>query len=348
MNITKFKLLGGGFSGIEVEAIEGIRQGKVMIMDHVKRTRGLPLSKELIEEIQGLKYFFLNLTSHWIDPFNKYFDLNTYILSDIVISEETHKMITGQKLLHDIWNHTKINGASIKSGGCIIMGEIEVVEGKKLGLATPFITEEDDVSFYVELMEKMNNITEHLNEFLTAHALPEHVDQEMMKMIGEKVSETERLTDDDMEERLMNKFIDKGIIVMVENGDTTTVHTSTKSIDSKNVNDAKMVDEMISDMNKKDVLVDTPSEEEKLMEEIILEKKSKKQPKGNLASDKNFPDLSDEIPKPQRGSVESVPSGGTIEDLEYSENLGISKDIIHERPEPVETEDNPENNKGEW
>ena len=166
MNISKFKILDGGLSGVRIESIEKMPHENMMFLDDVQRTRKVPLSDELRNKIQNLKYFYLNLTSHWISPFNNYFDLSEYKLGPLV--EKDGKMPQGQSLLHDIWNHTKITGVTIKNGGFVITGEIEVVEGKKIGIATPFITEEDDLSFYLDARKHIENIMNDLPRLLKA------------------------------------------------------------------------------------------------------------------------------------------------------------------------------------
>jgi len=355
MNITKFKLISSGVGGIEVQAIEGIRQKNMIILDHVTRVRELPIPKPILEKINSLKYFYLNLTSHWIEPYNKYFDLNKYEILPPEKNASDGKMPKAQQLLYDIWNHTRITGATVKSGGFVITGDIEVVEGKKIGIPTPFITEEDDVSFYIMTMEKIDSIMNEISDYLTSHALPEHVDKDMMLALGARIVEDERLTDDQMEERLLDRFIEKGIIVMVDSESSekheTKLHTGTGVIDS----------------DKMEEVTEEKEEEEEIVNEEIEEKKPiVKLPKGNLVSDKGFPDMSGDVPvektdyeKETDLPVQGDGDGGNISDLEYSQDLGMEQKVEDEdkgnssmsREDVMSDEDEPvqdEKFKAEW
>ena len=353
MNISKFKLRSGGLDGVIIEGIEKMPHENMMYLDDVSRTRKVPLSDELREKIQNLKYFYLNLTSHWIPPFNKYFDVKEYKLLPIVLVND--QVPQGQSILHDIWNHTKITGVTIKNGGFVLTGEIEVVEGKKLGIATPFITEEDDLSFYMDAIKKIEDIMEDLSSAIETRALPMPKDKaQMMISFGEKPEDVESLSMDEIEQKLMNRLIEKGAIIMMDEssfqhkeiGDgssKSTLNTNTKSIDSGNMPEAELHSEEADDEEK--------SDEEAVAE--ILEARSKVDAKkeakmkvakkamgSTLVSDAKFNvDMNSEIPKAVPGKAkEDIPEGGSLEEMEYSANLGMSDQQGDENME----------NKGEW
>jgi hypothetical protein len=357
MNISKFKLLEGGLSGVRIESIEKMPHENMMFLDDVSRTRKVPLSDELRAKIQNLKYFYLNLTSHWIPPFNAYFDLQEYKLGPLV--EKDGKQPQGQTLLHDIWNHTKITGVTIKNGGFVITGEIEVVDGKKIGIPTPFITEEDDLSFYLDARNKIELIMEDLAVALDSRALPMPKDKQMSIAFGEKPEEVEAMDMDELEQRFIDRLMEKGAIIMMNDdnfqhkgvGDGSskaTLHTGTGSIDSHNVPEAELHKEDNEEKSEEE-----KSEEEKSDEEQVKDivsnaaerrsekmKKAKKAAGSTLVADKKFNvDLNEDVPKvidPE--NIESNPEGGSMEDLEYSQNLGLSDQASNDESD----------NKSEW
>lgn len=346
MNISKFKLRSGGLDGVIIEGIEKMPHNNMMYLDDVSRTRKVPLSDELRDKIQNLKYFYLNLTSHWIPPFNKYFDLKEYKLLPIVLVND--QVPQGQSILHDIWNHTKITGVTIKNGGFVITGEIEVVEGKKLGVATPFITEEDDLSFYMDAIKKIEDIMEDLSNAIETRALPMPKDKaQMMISFGEKPEDVESLSMDEIEQKLVNRLIDKGAIIMMDEnafqhkeiGDgssKSTLNTNTKSIDSNNMPEAEIHTDDNENVDSDGVPTEKVIEQEKSKKQVP----TKKNAGSSLVSDAKFNvDMNNDIPKavPSK-SKEDIPDGGSLEEMEYSANLGMSDQQQEENME----------NKVEW
>jgi hypothetical protein len=313
MNISKFKLISGGWIGIQVEAIESVVQGAVTILDKVSRTRPYPVPDYIRNGIQKLKYFYLNLTGHWVEPFNKYFDMDTY---EMKVPEGGSVESRSYVILQSLLNHTEITGVSTRNAGFCITGTIETVEGKKMGYSTPFITEEDDVSFYIEATDKINIIIDDIAKLLRSTKAIEFNAGNVAKAIGMSTEVTEGLSKQEMIDLVIEGLHQRGAIVL-EPGDyidniegtakdegKTTLHTGTKSIDSHNMPEAEV---------------------EKDTKNISKTTDKKSIGKGTLASDKNFPLLDD---KPVNISREDkdIPEGGSIEDLEYSENMGLSRE----------------------
>ena len=77
MEIEKFKLVDNGSSGIEVWGQEYLRSTvnkRMSVIDLVHRRRRTAVSKDITQRINRLKYYFLNITGHWVKPYNKFFD----------------------------------------------------------------------------------------------------------------------------------------------------------------------------------------------------------------------------------------------------------------------------------
>jgi hypothetical protein len=313
MNISKIKLINGGLSGVEIEAVVPARHGNVTILDNAKLTRKFPLPDEFRNKIQGLKYFFLNLTGHWIEPYNKNFDLSEYKIKFPTPEEEPTKSFL---LLQSVMNHTIITGISVKSSGFTLQGTIETVEGKKMNLVTPFVTEEDDVSFFTEAMDKIGSIYDDIAGFMERPtALPFNA-KEALEASGVNTSDMGTLSADEMVNMVMQKFADSGAIVLMNEDmqekpkelgeeagkkpDSVKVHTKTGSIDGRNIPEAENHDD--SQENKEEPPVKTV----------------KKSAGSTLAADSNFPDLD----TGKIGSKADNPASD-LEAMEYSHNMGI-------------------------
>ena len=167
MKVLKFKLLKGGDEGIKIDAKEYLPSGNVKIVDDVSRTRKIMISDNLRAEIKKLKYFFLNLTGHWIGPYQKFYDKETYSLIDVQADAENAHI-----LVKNLWNKTEITGAkATENEGFLITGTIETVEGKKMGFTTPWVTADDDIGFFYDAMDVISQIATGIAEYVTNMAI---------------------------------------------------------------------------------------------------------------------------------------------------------------------------------
>lgn len=197
LEISKFKLIDFGAGGIEIEGREATPFVKgYHVLDDIKRRRKIGLPHEVIMKIQELKYYFLNLTGHWIDPFNDYFDLHTL---EIKSGDPTLIKKKGFELLHNIWSRTSVTGMSITETGFFITGTINVVENKTIGITTPFITEEDDLGFFTDAYQKIEECTKLIISSLShpsIEAAKEHL----------SVAESKDLSDAQVEQIVLEKL----------------------------------------------------------------------------------------------------------------------------------------------
>lgn len=308
MEITKFKLLNGGNDGIYVEAKEYLSAGTYKIVDNVKRTRKIMLSDELKEKIKKLKYFFLNLTGHWISPYSKYYDAE----SGTLLKVEHSEVPKPQLLVKDLWNKTEITGAKSSNDGFLLTGKIETVEGKMLGLATPFITEDDDIGFFTECMEILDKIAIGISEYLHAQAIPIEAAK---KLIPKELIDGK--TKDEIVQLVVDRFENTGAIIMIsENnklsetikGNDTKLHEGTKNIDGENL-------PTVSESQDKKVA-----------------------PFGKPASEREFPaDLSKDIPEEKKASDSKVAED--LGNLEHTENMGGDLENTNMDGNPGKSED---------
>ena len=242
LQISKFKLIDQGRGGIEIEGRESmVMKGGYAVVDKIKRERRLMLAPDVVAKIQELKYFFFNLTAHWLPPFNKYYDVTNHRLADIELDDQG-RMKQGQSMLRNLWSNTDITGISYKNGGFVITGQIHSVENKKVVINTPFITEADDVGFFSDAIDKINECVQLIIEYLDRKELPVY-DPKMLLSADE-------LKDEDISNisrKVVDKLVDKGLIVLVNDSDDyprlpfdtskaeTTIHEDTGSIDGGNL-----------------------------------------------------------------------------------------------------------------
>lgn len=342
MSVSRIKLLNNGWGGIEVNATEIMHQGNFNIIDEVKRRRPLPVSDDIRKKVESLKYFYLNLTRHWMTPFNKYFDMTTYSVID---PKEGETPTPSYEMMKTLLNSTEITDIAVSASGFIISGKLEVISGKKIAITTPNVTEEDDVSFFLDAMDKINYIMEAVNGMIYSPKALEFDARTAAKHAQIK----EAFDDEQSTEDIMKLFVDKLAgrgLVYIQDGPysepkkveqdnnnphtNTTLHTNTSSIDSLNVADVIVHNEEPEPEPEPEPGTtddshignaepdDSNAGMEPTEDQIILEKDKKDIGKGTLTSNKKFPKLGDET----EDFNKEIPDDGTLESFEFSENLG--------------------------
>ena len=338
LEITKFKLIDGGRSGITIEAREGVQlSGNYQVIDKVSRERKLILPDTIIAKIQQLKYYFFNCTGHWMAPFNAYYDLNAHEVLPMV-ADENGKVKSGHEILHKLWQRTEITGVSFKSGGFVITGKIESVEGKKTVINTPFITEEDDLGFFSSAVEKIEECVKDIVMHFSTHALPSYRPETILSEEEMKGLNMKELTD-----IVVNKLVDRNMIMLIkdEGGEEEPMDTithSSKTIDSDNIPNGSIEDiepdvepdiepdpEFVEDIPQVDPEVARKMEEADAAIRAKLSE-NEKPVFGAPASDTEMPD--------EFKSKDKV-APKDLESLEHSENMGLGGE---ERP-ATETDD---------
>lgn len=312
MQIKSFKLINDGYDGIKVIYLEPIKIKKAThSIDSIDRTRNYPVSVALKGKIAGLTYFFLNLTRHWVAPFNKYFNLTTYDLTPV---DPNSEMASGEGILRNLWNDTTITGASINNGDIIITGKINVFGDKEMGMATSSVSVEDDFGFYDELKNRLDEIADMITELISQKQIESSTET---LMISQNVEGAEKMTPDELADVMLERLSKKGVVIMQQDDDSPaaigdgsedndSVKNNNNPIDSDNIPEAESVDPG----NKTDP----------------------KEVGSTLASESDFPDLGDKE-GPAQGSA--LPKGeGNMADYEHSENMGSESE-----PGPEEAKD---------
>lgn len=310
MQIKKFKLINDGYDGIKVTYAEAIKVNKAAAIDQIDRTRNLPVPIALKGKIAGLTYFFLNLTRHWVGPFNKFFNLTTYDLNPVNTDEE---MSQGEGILRALWNDTTITGASINNGDIILTGKINVFGDKTMGLATATICAEDDFGFYEELKTRLDDLADDISELMEQKDIV--LDANQMMFSFPDTEDGEKLTADELADKMLEKLSDKGVVILEMDAGPAA----------------------IGDGKKKDSLKENkaPIDKDNLQEAgEVNEGDGKANPGGDLASESDdiFDKAAGEDDNVKMG--ENIPKGaegGDLSQYEHSESMGEESE-----PEPDE------------
>ena len=257
LDIAVFKLIDGGRGGIIIEGQETVQLSKnYQIIDVVKRTRKLIVPGAIIERVQELKYYFLNCTGHWMAPFNNYYDMANHKCKALEPGPDG-KIKAGQEMLKNLWNKTEITGISYKSGGFVITGTVEAIEGKKVVINTPFITEEDDLGFFSDAINTISDSVHEIVGYFATNELPEFKPETFLSEEEMKGLDMKELTD-----KVIDKLVDRNMIMLVNDEgeqkaieETTEkkskVSTSKKNIDAKNLPIVNHDDEEETDADRK-------------------------------------------------------------------------------------------------
>lgn len=312
LEITKFKLIDAGRGGITIEGRESIQlSNQYQVIDIIKRTRKLVLPPDVISGVQKLKYFFLNCTGHWMPPFNKYYDIVENKALPIEPGPDG-KIKDGQEMLKNLLNKTEITGISYSLGGFVITGTIEAVQGKKVGISTPFISEEDDLGFYSSAVECIENCVHSVINTFSSNALPQFDPKTVLseeEMKGLDMGELTNLVVEKLVDRNMIMLVkDEGPDALPENTDTKTkISVGNRSIDSHNLPE--------SEEHEPEVRPDD-DEQESYADRAIRENlnANSKNVFGKPASDREMP---------EEFQAKDKVSGKDLEGLEHSENMGL-------------------------
>jgi len=335
MQIKKFKLINDGYDGIKVSYAEAIKVEKAAAIDTIERTRNIPVPIVLKAKIAGLTYFFLNLTRHWVAPFNNYFNLTTYDLKPIETGKK--EMKKSEELLRNLWNDTTITGASINNGDIILTGKINVFGDKVMGLATPTICAEDDFGFYEELKVRLDEIGDDVADLLSQTEIA--LDATQMMFSFPDAEDGKEMTADELAETMLEKLSDKGVVILdagpaqLPQDTKTSMKASKNPVDKANIPEAK---EEKGKEKKKDDDKPPVSQDQKnkdIKEHVESEKQgggTSAQDRGTMVSDKDFP-TDDDDPTKLGSDLPQGHAGGDLSQYEHSENMGTDAG-----PEPGE------------
>lgn len=243
MKLKKIKLVDKGYGGIILDGIEPVKGEDIVHLDDVQRERHVPVPGHVLNTFAPLKYFYLSITGHWIGAYDKYLDRNGYTISDPGDQDNIGKAYMA---LRALWDATVITQVVLDQKGFRFLGSIEAVENKPVSINTPRITIDDDLGFYSDAIDKIEECMKACFDFVNQVSLPSA--EESRKYLTDRGSnkEKERVSDmseDELTASVLDKIAEKGYIIIadethqeelkaIESDEKISVHSS-RSIDSE-------------------------------------------------------------------------------------------------------------------
>jgi len=169
--IASFKLHKKGEEGIEISSEQlskSLKQEAENIdkvyEDKVNTYRKNSVPAPIMDAISRLKYYFLNLTGHWISLYEPYFDKVTMKIKPL--PNEPKK---GHVYLQTLWQSTDVTQGKFTENSLQIMGVLDIVDSKPLSINPPVVTAEDNLEWYEDAKDQVRVIFDLLvNYFSTA------------------------------------------------------------------------------------------------------------------------------------------------------------------------------------
>lgn len=328
MNITSFKLVKNGFGGIEISGYEyfSAKDGKAVVDDIKGRKRKIPLSPILINDIQKLRYAFLNLTGHWIKAYN---DFMIGTIEPMPLEEDS---IAPHQYLKSLWDRAKILEVSIDADGFKIKGEIRIAEEKSITITTPAINANDDFTFFHDTMVLLDDIVGQINDyFKSGKNQLEDAKQYLLELFEDnnKVKdELEEKTDDELSEMYQDHLEKAGaIILMPPSGADAIGESQTEILENKNGLSEKKEDlddsEDVSNENGPHDDIDKETDIKELSQENIDSKKEINSESGPSLDNEKIDDS--DLPEPGPDNIDNDDSNeNDLSNKEYSENMNDS------------------------
>lgn len=216
MEIKKFKLLGEGFTGIEIEGTDVKHKEDTDVFVDLKMTYKVPVPADLIELLQGLKFYFLKITELLPEIAEDYFDHEYNLPKMKDYSKGVDKSIYAHtnKLIQNIF----ITGFRYDGNSVLITAKMKGFEDLTFAINTPIVQFamirvgfEDDLERLVRDIKK--NVTNFVED-VKLRKMPARQylldlfqkDEEMRQSInGMSEAETEKMQ--------IEKLTEKGFIV---------------------------------------------------------------------------------------------------------------------------------------
>jgi len=247
----------------------------------------------ILSAIGKLKHYFLRICGYWLPIFDQYYDSGTKMPMEL-----GDKPKQGLIYLHELWRSVHVTQVKIDMNGFAILGQIEILDGKPLNLNPSRVTPDDMVDYYQQARDQIEIIMRLLYAFFSTMAIGdiESVRKFMLQNADENMKkELSNYSDDQILNRLMDKFSQKGYIIGM---DELIEHE---------------IEEPVLDESSPDVELESEPEPESESTEKVPEA-----PKQQMA---DYTPPVEKVPNPygppaaEKGQAEIVP-----EEAQYSEN----------------------------
>lgn len=280
MEISKVKLKNSGVKGAEItyKQIEEIKS-RSYNNENVKKCHA-PVPKELKSNFNKLKFHLLNVSGHWKETFNKYFDMSSFTI-DKNYKPKPSDIDGAYSELTTLINNTEILSVRATKIDFLIEATIKVLNSnKKIKLKTPLIDIEDDYGYFDDVIEIIHDgIFMETQKYLTGEAAADSTQftldffttQEGLK--EEEAEEKVNNMTEDEREAFMDDFLSKhGVLFSseelgLENGTSTEEKPAFVKEEKKQEEKGKTV--RLTPKNKKKPSIKTIAEAEETGEVMI-------------------------------------------------------------------------------
>lgn len=304
MKIESIKLMDSGYQGLVITGKEYFQtENGVAIVDDITRTRKIGLGKETIMTTTKLKYYFLVLTRHWLESYNKFYNRDTHEILPFPEKDPSPVHV----YLREIMCATTITGLKLTEKGFIITGSIDSVNTKKININTPLITPDDDAGFFYEAEDHMKKIIIEVVREIKQGQIPKYTKDELIRISKNTVKEgVEGMTEEQMHDKVVEDIQRRGGVILYADDESPdfdyvgqvvipdkqlSLNMSTKNIDSQNLEDAgaKAEEDTAPEaIDDKDITEAVVTEAEAKEPASSGKQKSKKKSGSTLASEKSF------------------------------------------------------------
>lgn len=216
------------------------------------------------------------------------------------------------------------------------MGKINVFGDKVIGIATPTVTPEDDLGFYAEAKERLDEIADDIIELINIQALPEYSKEQLELAFG---IDADELNTAEITEKVMENLAERGALIIMD------AQPAIEGKKKKEEGSAELkADTGSIDGDNHEVAEEAPPEPEpepEPMDETPPVKEAGD--KSTLASegDISYPDDTDQS---ERGKdVPPSADGPTMDNLEHSENMGGTAGVEEDEEFPDDDPDGESN-----
>jgi len=262
LKIKSVEVINEGFLGLTIEGDEYLPskdKSSEFTIDTIKRTRYTILPFEIRNSFKKLIYFYLQITGHWLSPFNKFLNDDGSFLIGIESEDEATNTYF---MLKKLWDSVKIKKFKIQENAFTIIGSIETIKKKPISITTPKITiDDEDIEFYGDAIQVIEDICKDINEFLNSNVLPTSKDErDMLSTVGsDRVKETlDTLSNEDVHKLALEHMDKIGAIVMIPDAMPEMV---TQAINEANQEEEEEQDEL-PDTEERDTKNEYPATEE--------------------------------------------------------------------------------------
>jgi len=226
--IGSFELRKRGEAGIKIcseqlsKSIVSESDGTIY-HDEVNTFRKDSVPRHILDAINRLKFFYLNLTGHWIDLYDQYLDNETYLLEPVGENAKA-----GRRHLQALWETTWVTQAKIDNNSFSLIGMLEVVDGKMLNISPPKVSPDDDLNFYENAREVIQGIIGLLVQYFSTAAISDVADYRKYLLAHADESakgEIAKFDEAQIVNKVMDEFSKQGAIIMMD-GSATQTHVA--------------------------------------------------------------------------------------------------------------------------